>query len=62
MLRKSGVEIGDFEDLSTENERRLGALVKEKYHTDFYVLDKFPLCVRPFYTMPDPHDPQYSNS
>ncbi|PIO52634.1 tRNA ligase class II, partial [Teladorsagia circumcincta] len=29
---------------------------------DFFILDKFPLAVRPFYTMPDPHDPRYSNS
>lgn len=26
------------------------------------MLDKFPLAVRPFYTMPDPLEPQYSNS
>jgi aspartyl-tRNA synthetase len=26
------------------------------------VLDKFPLDIRPFYTMPDPHNPKYSNS
>lgn len=38
------------------NEKKLGALVREKYHTDFYILDKFPLHVRPFYTMPDPND------
>ena len=31
--------------------------IKEKYNTDFYVLDKFPLAVRPFYTMPDAHNP-----
>ncbi|KAG1426445.1 hypothetical protein G6F59_004239 [Rhizopus arrhizus] len=62
MLREAGVELGDFEDLSTANEKLLGKLVKEKYHTDFYVLDKFPLAVRPFYTMPDPQNPGYSNS
>ncbi|KAG0761956.1 hypothetical protein G6F57_006143 [Rhizopus arrhizus] len=62
MLREAGVELGDFEDLSTANEKFLGKLVKEKYHTDFYVLDKFPLAVRPFYTMPDPQNPGYSNS
>jgi aspartyl/asparaginyl-tRNA synthetase len=40
----------------------LGVLVKEKYKTDFFMLDKFPLAVRPFYTMPDPNMPGYSNS
>ncbi|SCW04405.1 LAFE_0H12794g1_1 [Lachancea fermentati] len=62
MLRAAGKEIGDYEDLSTENEKFLGGLVREKYDTDFYILDKFPLEVRPFYTMPDPEDPHYSNS
>lgn len=62
MLREAGKEIGDFDDLSTENEKFLGKLVREKYDTDFYILDKFPLAIRPFYTMPDPEDPRYSNS
>lgn len=62
MLREAGKEVDDFEDLSTENEKLLGKLVREKYDTDFYILDKFPLAVRPFYTMPDSEDPRYSNS
>ncbi|KAL5251727.1 hypothetical protein ACHWQZ_G014772 [Mnemiopsis leidyi] len=62
MLREAGVEIGDFDDLSTPQEKFLGKLVKAKYDTDFYILDKFPLEIRPFYTMPCPHDPKYSNS
>ncbi|CAG8623737.1 12030_t:CDS:10 [Ambispora leptoticha] len=62
LLREKGVEIGDYDDLSTETERILGQLVKEKYNTDFYMLDKFPLEVRPFYTMPDPNNDKYSNS
>ena len=41
---------------STPNEKLLGKLVKQKYDTDFFILDKYPLCVRPFYTMPDPHN------
>ncbi|XP_039481674.1 aspartate--tRNA ligase, cytoplasmic [Drosophila santomea] len=62
MLREAGVETGDEEDLSTPNEKLLGRLVKAKYDTDFYILDKFPLAIRPFYTMPDPNNPVYSNS
>ena len=62
MLRAAGKEVDDFEDLSTENEKLLGKLVREKYDTDFFILDKFPLAIRPFYTMPDPEDPRYSNS
>ena len=42
---------------STENEKRLGRLIKTKYATDYYIIDKFPMALRPFYTMPDPEDP-----
>ncbi|XP_060593999.1 aspartate--tRNA ligase, cytoplasmic-like isoform X1 [Ruditapes philippinarum] len=62
MLREAGVEMEEDEDLSTPNEKLLGRLVKAKYDTDFYILDKFPLAVRPFYTMPDPNNIKWSNS
>lgn len=62
MLREAGVEMAEDEDLSTPNEKLLGRLVKAKYDTDFYILDKFPLAVRPFYTMPDPNNKKWSNS
>ncbi|XP_068716232.1 aspartate--tRNA ligase, cytoplasmic-like [Montipora foliosa] len=62
MLREAGIEMNYDEDLSTPNEKLLGKLVKQKYDTDFFILDKYPLCVRPFYTMPDPHNPEWSNS
>jgi nondiscriminating aspartyl-tRNA synthetase len=63
MLHEAGhTEVSDLEDLSTEMERTLGRLVREKYDTDFYILDKFPAAARPFYTMPDPTDSNYSNS
>ncbi|KAK2627375.1 hypothetical protein QTJ16_003341 [Diplocarpon rosae] len=50
------------EDLATRAEIRLGAIVREKYKTDYYILDKFPASARPFYTMPDPEDHTYTNS
>lgn len=43
-------------------ELALGRVVKEKYGTDFFMLDKYPMEIRPFYTMPDPDDPKFSNS
>ena len=52
----------EHEDLPTRAERRLGELVKEKYHTDYYILDKFPTSARPFYTMLDPKDDRLTNS
>lgn len=62
LLAEAGVEVGAEEDLSTPAEKLLGRLVKAKYDTDFYILDKYPLAVRPFYTMPDPQTPKSSNS
>ncbi|KAI4469797.1 aspartyl-trna synthetase [Holotrichia oblita] len=62
MLAAAGVEVGPEDDLSTPAEKLLGRLVKAKFDTDFYMLDKYPLAVRPFYTMPDPNDPKKSNS
>mmetsp|Transcript_14303 Transcript_14303/g.34268 ORF Transcript_14303/g.34268 Transcript_14303/m.34268 type:complete len:607 (+) Transcript_14303:104-1924(+) len=62
LLREAGVDQDDLEDLSTENEKKLGDIVKEKYKTDFFFMDKYPLAVRPFYTMPDPNNPKLSNS
>jgi len=62
MLKEAGVEMGEEDDLSTPAEKLLGRLVRAKYDTDFFILDKFPLAVRPFYTMPCPVDGKYSNS
>ncbi|KAL2273386.1 hypothetical protein FJTKL_04560 [Diaporthe vaccinii] len=61
MLRDDGIDVEE-EDLSTRNEIRLGELVKEKYKTDYYVLDKFPANARPFYTHKDATDPKWTNS
>lgn len=34
----------------------------EKFGTDFFMMDKYPLEVRPFYSMPCPSNPKHSNS
>lgn len=62
MLREAGFDASYDEDISTPHEKALGKLVKDKYDTDFYIMDKYPLAVRPFYTMPDPENPKLSNS
>ena len=59
---EDGNPLPEDEDLGTRDEIRLGELVKEKYGTDYYVLDKFPVGARPFYAMPDPEDPRFTNS
>ena len=68
MLRAAGITnedgsaMEDTQDLSTAQEKALGAIVKEKYKTDFFMLERFPMDVRPFYTMPCSDDARYSNS
>merc|ERR1719253_1685427 len=63
ILRGEGFDMGDgLGDLTGAQELALGAVVKEKYGTDFFMLDKYPADIRPFYTMPDPDDARFSNS
>lgn len=63
ILTEKGFDIGDgYGDLSGAMELALGEVVKEKYGTDFFMLDKYPMEIRPFYTMPDAEDPKFSNS
>ncbi|GLJ17295.1 hypothetical protein SUGI_0300190 [Cryptomeria japonica] len=62
ILKDAGIEIDPLGDLNTETERKLGQLVREKYDTDFYILHRYPMAIRPFYTMPCVDDPLYSNS
>ena len=53
---------GELEDISTRDEKLLGVVMNRVKGIDFYVIDKFPADLRPFYTMPDPSDPTVSNS
>ncbi|KAJ5492597.1 Aspartate--tRNA ligasecytoplasmic [Penicillium diatomitis] len=66
LLKEAGVDMSEQErfenDFSTAMEKQLGQIIREKYDTDFYVLDKFPMAVRPFYTKADPADSRFSNS
>lgn len=60
--KEEGAKLAPTDDIGTEDEKRLGKLVKERYGVDFYIIDRFPLCLRPFYTMPAPDDARFSNS
>ena len=63
ILKGEGFDMGDeMGDLTGAMELALGASIKEKYGTDFFMLDKYPAEIRPFYTMPDPDDDRFSNS
>ncbi|KAN0086902.1 hypothetical protein V8E54_000590 [Elaphomyces granulatus] len=60
--QEDGRPLREDEDLHTRDEIRLGQLVRERYGTDYFIVDKFPATARPFYTMPDPEDSRYTNS
>ncbi|KAF1346663.1 aspartyl-tRNA synthetase-like protein [Delphinella strobiligena] len=60
--QENGQLLPEDEDLGTRDEIHLGQLIKERYNTDYYVLDKFPTGARPFYAMEDPNDARFTNS
>lgn len=49
-------------DLTPQDEIDLCQWSKEKYKSDFVTITHFPTSAKPFYTMPDPKDPEYSLS
>lgn len=51
----------ELADLSSSLELTLGQLVRDKYKADFFMLDQYPSNIRPFYTMPSPSNPLFSN-
>ena len=59
---EDGKELPEDEDLGTRDEMAMGRMIREKFKTDYYVLDKFPASARPFYAMPDPNDAKVTNS
>jgi len=50
------------EDLGTEDEKIIGKVIAADYGEEFYIINKFPKAVRPFYTMPDPDNSRWTNS
>ena len=61
-LAEHGHTMNPLEDIDSANEKLLGQLVREKYGSDLMILSEYPASVRPFYTMPSPTDPNYTNS
>jgi aspartyl-tRNA synthetase len=50
------------QDMGTSDEKILGRVIREIHDTDFYMITRFPFELRPFYTMPCPDDPRWTNS
>jgi nondiscriminating aspartyl-tRNA synthetase len=49
-------------DFSPQDERWVCQWASEEHNTDFVLVTHFPTAKKPFYTMPDPADPEYSLS
>ncbi|CAO2181842.1 unnamed protein product [Urochloa humidicola] len=62
MLKEVGTKVKPMAGLSSEHEKRLGRLIRDRYDTDLFILHRHPLVVRPLYTMPCVENPSYSNS
>lgn len=63
VLKSLGREAASYaEDLSTEDERELGAYVREHFGTDIFVVSNYPSSVRPFYTSTCEDDPAFTKS
>lgn len=62
LLNEAGIKQDPLADMGTPEEKELGKIVKKIYGVDFYIMDKFPLAARAFYSMPDPSDNRYANA
>ena len=62
LLKEEGIEQDLHDDLNTANEKALGRIVRDKFKTDFYILHRYPIEARPFYTMLCKDDPTFTCS
>lgn len=60
LLEENGKVIPWGADIDTEGEKFLGDIIKRKYNSDIYFITRYPLKIKPFYTMP--YDSEYSKS
>ena len=62
ILKEFGRDNTKGKDLTPQDEIDLCSWSKEKHGSDFVTVTHFPTSAKPFYTHPDPKDPQYSLS
>lgn len=55
-------DLSGEQDLAPAHERWLGDWAAKEFGSEFLFVTKFPTAKRPFYTHPDPKDPEVSNS
>ncbi len=62
LFKEYGRDARKEKDLSPQDEVDICKWAKEKHSSDFVTITHFPTKTKPFYTMPDPKDPEYSLS
>jgi nondiscriminating aspartyl-tRNA synthetase len=60
LLEKNGKSLQWGADLDTESEKLLGDVMEKEYGSQLYFITRFPLKIKPFYTMP--YDEKYSRA
>ncbi|MFQ5712085.1 MAG: aspartate--tRNA(Asn) ligase [Candidatus Geothermarchaeales archaeon] len=62
LLKRKGKEIPYGDDLDPEGERILSKVVREEYDSELFFLTEFPWGKRPFYTMRNEDEPDWTYS
>ena len=62
IFKEFGRDSRQEKDLTPQDEIDICKWAKEKHKSDFVIITHFPTKTKPFYTMPDPKDPEYSLS
>ena len=62
IFQRTGRDNRKEPDLEPEDEKEISDFAKEKYGSELIFITHFPTKKRPFYTFPDPEDPEYTLS
>ncbi len=62
ILERTGRDNTAEPDLEPEDEREIWRFAKEKYNSDVVFVTHYPTSKRPFYTFPDPENPEFTQS
>lgn len=62
ILKEFGRDNKKEKDLTPQDEQDICKWAKEKHGSDFVTITHFPTTAKPFYTKPDPKNPEYSLS
>lgn len=62
IMEKFKYQPTDMKDFDPEEEQILGKYAKKEFNSDFIFITHYPSKKRPFYTMDDPDDPEYTLS